>query len=539
MPQARRVGRDGAPPALLFAACCVVVAASVGVWLFAFFPLLGNDYKYWVPLIYEGRIAWQSFGMIDYDFSPLRCLGLPAFASPNALQFSIQHGLSLLGSDLFALAGGILFVFLFSFVGALRLFRHFGLPERAALLMAAGWCLQGWACSRVIAGHLPFIQLLLTPWLLHVLIAGRAHWLQLAGAAFWLAHMLYSGAFYALLIGAISIGLSLWLLSGKLGAGLGRPDFRQVVRNAAWVGGLLALMVGPKLLASLEFLELFPRLARLSQVPFWRALLYAASNIAIPFPVGYGGLVGWPFRNWESYQFLYPGLFFVLAVMAWQRRSAVSGRAGVALLALLAGSALVTSGLAAPLFAALPVFESLHVNPRWNAMIGLPVVVLACVVIADTDFLSAGRDRIGFWVLLALFAFAPLQFLDRIDMRIGYLYHDGIQQDEGRVDICYEPIFGYGLERFPGDPRKIDWIRDELRDPRCMLASHACRPGQAFENEEDRQALEAYALADEQSSWLRRPSLAIYLAGFAAALACFISLVREGLSARGPSSARE
>jgi hypothetical protein len=534
MSKRRRVGRDSASPALLFVSCLLVVAASLGVWLFAFYPLMGNDYKFWVPLISEGRIAWSSFGVLDYDFSPLRCLGLPAFASPNSLLFSLQHGLSLLGNDLLALTGGIAFVFAFAFVGALRLFRHFGLPDRASLLMATGWCLQGWACSRVIAGHLPFVQLLLAPWLLYVVIAGRASWIALLAAAFGFAHMLYSGAFYSFIITSISLGLCLFVLSQKLAEPLCRLHARQVARNLLWIALLVAAMAGPKALAAMDFLELFPREARLAQVPFWRALGYAAGNVAIPFPVSWGGLVGWPFGNWESYQFLYPGLFFVLAVLAWQRGTAASKQAGIGLLALLVLSALFTSGLLAPVFAALPVLESLHVNPRWNAMILLPAVLLACVVIADIGFLREGEDRVGYWVLLALFALAPLQFLDRIDMRIGYLYHDGVHEDLARVDICYEPIFGYGLERFPLDPRKIDWLRDEPRDPRCLLASHDCRPGQGFERAEDREALERYALVDERASVLRGPSLAIYLVGFCALVYSFAGLLRAGVSGSRP-----
>ena len=538
MPQRTRDARQRASKNLLLV-CSLSIAASLAVWLFAFFPLMGNDYKFWVPLIYEGRVAWSSFGTLDYDFSPLRCLGLPAFASPNSLIFSIEHALSLLGNDLFALTAGIAAVFAFAFLGALQLFRRFGLPERAALLMATGWCLQGWACARVVAGHLPFIQFLLAPWLLSVLIRGRARWPELLAAAFWLSHMLYSGAFYSFLISSLGIGLCLLVLAHPLAAPLGRPDWRDVLRKTGTIAGLVVAMVAAKLLAVLDFQALFPREARLVQVPFWKSLLFAASNLAIPLPVPYGSLVGWPFGNWESYQFLYPGLFFVLLVMAWQLPTRRRRALGTLLALLLVGSALFTSGLLAGLFAKLPVLASLHVNPRWNAAILLPLVVLACVVIVGTGFLEAGRDRVGFWVLLALFVFAPLQFLDRIDMRIGYLYHDEVHESEGRVDFCYEPSFGYGLEHFPEDPRRIDWLHDELRDPRCLLASHACKPGSRFERPEDRAQLERYVLRDVHASSLRRPSLLLYLTGGFAALFCLIALVRDawsGASARSDSA---
>ena len=80
MPEAGPVARTAHSQAMLVALCSLLLAASVGVWLFAFFPLMGNDYKFWVPLIYEGRMAWWSFGAISYDFSPLRCLGKPTSA---------------------------------------------------------------------------------------------------------------------------------------------------------------------------------------------------------------------------------------------------------------------------------------------------------------------------------------------------------------------------------------------------------------------------------------------------------------------------
>jgi hypothetical protein len=525
MPQQRSADGDGASPRLLLLVCAGLIAASVGVWLFAFFPLMGNDYKFWVPLIYEGRIAFWSFGTLAYDFSPLRCLGLPAFASPNSLLFSIAHGFSLLGSDLLALVAAIGVVFAFAFLGALRLFRHLGLSQRAALLLATGWCLQGWAAARVIAGHLPFLQMLLVPWLLFVVIAGRAGVVALLAAAFWLSHMLYSGAFYSFLIALVSVGISVLLLATRVGEQLGRPNLRDCLRNAAAIAGLTLAMTLPKLIGVTDFLALFPREARLAQVPFWKALLYAVGNVALPVPLPYGSLVGWPFGNWESYQFLFPTLFFALLFLAWQGRSERGTRAAAWLALLLLGSALLTSGLLAPVFASLPILESLHVNPRWNAMILLPLAVLACVMIVEADFLN-GRDRIAFWVLLALFVVAPLQLLDRIDMRIGYLYHDGIQEERQRVDICYEPIFGYGLEHFPGNSRQVDWLGDPLRDPRCLLASHDCRPGQAFERAEEREQLEAFALPDENASALRAPALALYGLGLFSAVWVLFGLSR-------------
>ena len=526
MPAQRPADSDGVSRRLLLLFCCFVIAASVVVWLFAFFPLMGHDYEFWVPLIYEGRVAWGSFGTLAYDFSPLRCLGLPAFASPNTLLFSVFHALSLLGNELLALVAGIGLIFAIAFLGSLRLFRSFGLSERAALLMATGWCLQGWAVSRVISGHLPFIQMLLAPWLLHVVIAGRARFATLLAASFWLAHMLYSGAFYSFLLVCGGIGLSVLVLSLRVAEPICRLQLREVLRNALVLGLVVAAMTLPKLLAVTDFLELFPRQALLAQVPYWKALLYALGNLTLPVPISYRDLVGFPFGNWESYQFLYPGLFFVLIALAWQKRSRASlPIAGITLLLLL-GSALLTSGLLAKGFASLPVLSSLHVNPRWNALIVLPLVVLASLVIVQSDFLAVWRDRIAFWVLLALFAGAPLQFLDRIDMRIGYLYHDEIDEQLHRVDSCYEPIFGYGLERFPGGHRRVDFLHDEVRDPRCMLASYDCRPGMRFESLEEREQLERYRLPDEHVSRLRWPSLAIYGVGFLAALWALFELIR-------------
>ncbi len=541
MPEAGPVARAAHSQAMLVALCSLLLASSVCVWLFAFFPLMGNDYKFWVPLIYEGRMAWGSFGAVSYDFSPLRCLGLPSFSSPNSLLFSIFHWLSLLGSDLLALVAGIAFIFFFAFFGALKLFRSFGLSDRAALLMAFGWCLQGWACARMIAGHLPFIQLLLLPWLLHVTIAGRARLLSLAAAAFWFSHMLYSGAFYSFIIAAAGIAICLAVLRLPFAASLARFDGVLVLRNAAAIALMTSAMSAPKVLGVMNFLALFPREARLVQVSFWKSMLYAAANLTLPVPIRYGGLVGWGFGSWESYQFLYPGLFFVLLLLTFQRKLRARLQIGLTLLGLLALSATLTSGLAAPLFAALPVLESLHVNPRWNGLILLPALLLACVVIVESAFLERGRDRAAFWVLMALFVLAPLQFLDRVDMRIGYLYHDGIRETQKRVDMCYEPIFGYGLEGFPGNPRRIDWLSAELRDPRCLLARHDCRPGSEFEHDEDRHRLERFELVDDDApvAMLRLPALAFYLLGFVSALWCLVVLFRDALrSSNHPMSPR-
>jgi hypothetical protein len=191
---------------------------------------------------------------------------------------------------------------------------------------------------------------------------------------------------------------------------------------------------------------------------------------------------------------------------------------------LVAAGTLLSSGVLAPVFEALPLFKSLHVNPRWNAFVLLPFFSLA---LAAAGSLEPRRLALAGWQLAVLWAvlFAvPLAFIDEVNMQITYPDRNGIDFARHRLLFCYEPLFGYRLETFPLG-QNVNWAAEALVDPRCYLKSSQCRPGTVFgepgTNAADYALLASYALRDEyppvkRFKWI---ALVVYGTGFGCALA--------------------
>jgi hypothetical protein len=178
-------------------------------------------------------------------------------------------------------------------------------------------------------------------------------------------------------------------------------------------------------------------------------------------------------------------------------------------------------------FAALPLLQSLHVNPRWNALVLLPFFALVVGVLGALPrvALPSSRSIGAFWIVAVL---ASLQFFDVRDMQIEYTDEQGIDASTHRLGFCYEPIFGYRLEQFPVRG-EVDFTSDVLVDPRCYLRSAGCAPGTLLAAPAEREALRRYALRATHApgASLKWPSFAAHLVGFGCALAWLIRAARR------------
>ena len=521
----------------------VTVVGSLYVWVYWFYPLLGHDFAAVLPAMYEMHDAFARFGRLDVDFSPFRCLGLPVFAHPNALVWSLFHLTALVFSEIDGLLVATATFLVFGYVGCVRLVRGLGLRDDVAALMAVGWCLQGFCVAHALAGHVNYVQLCLLPLLLWVLIQRRSSWIGIGLVAFWMAHFVYTAGYYLLLVGMPSVLVAAFVLESLIPERLARHDLgglRTAARNLLVASALAIAMCGPKILAVLDFTALFPRLVHLERIAVWKALAYTLSQYFFPFPYDTRRLTGWWYGNWESYQFILPGMVYGLAYLLYtERRELPAGRVLGLFAALVVVGTVLGSGMMAPVFEALPLFESLHVNPRWHAFVLLPFFALALGVVGA---LPSRRHPLPGWLLAVLgtiFFAVPLQFVDRQSMGITYEDRQGIDNARHRLSFCYEPIFGYRLEQFPVRGN-VDFESDVLVDPRCYLRSSQCRPGTIFgetgTQPADRAALASYALRDEYAPvrYLKWPSLLVYLVGFACALTwlaqAVTGLIRDDVS---------
>lgn len=524
----------------ILSAGLATVILSLGAWTYWFHPLLGLDYASVLPAMYEMRDAFARFGRLDVDFSPLRCLGLPVFANPNAFVWSVYHPFALVLGELRAVVAGGATILAFAYVGCVALLRGLGLGTALAAALAVAWCLQGFCASHLLAGHVSYVQLALQPLLLWVLLQKAPSWIARGAAAFWLAHLVYTAGYYLLLTGLPSLLFAAFVLERLAPARLaahGLGGVRTTAVNLAIVGPLAVAMSAPKMLAVLDFTAMFPRLTHLDRIATWKALVYTASQYLVPVPWDTRRFTGWWYGNWEAYEMLLPGVAYWLAWSVWtHRRDLPLARVGGIVALLLAVGTVLSSGVLGPVFSALPLFQSLHVNPRWNALVLLPYFALAAGVAAALP--AAARPSspwiAALWLLAVL---VPSQLTDRRDMQIEYTDGQGIDATRHRVGFCYEPIFGYRLEHFPVKGQ-VDFGSDVLVDPRCYLRSAGCAPGTTLTAGPDRDALERYALRDTHApvALLKWPALTLYLVGFACALA-WLALTIASLSRDEPETA--
>jgi hypothetical protein len=478
---------------VIYAAGLVTVVGSLLLWVCWFYPRLALDYASILPAMWEMRDAFARFGVLDVDFSPFRCLGLPVFANPNAFVWSVFHLFALVLPPLPGTVAGATTILVFGYVGCVALLRGLGLGAGLTTALAVGWCLQGFCASHLIAGHASFVQLALQPLLLWVLMQRAPSWVGRGLVAFWLAHLVYGSGYYLLLTGIPSLLLAAAILELLVPARLAaanRGGLGTVAWNLAGIGALALAMCLPKILAVLDFTAMFPRLTHLDRIATWKALVYTASQYFVPVAWDVRRFAGWWYGNWESYEIILPGVACWLAWVLWARRRdlPVRGALGVFVLLLALGT-MLSSGVLAP------------ASSRWIA---------------------------AFWAIAVL---ASLQFFDARDMQIEYTDGQGIDATTHRLGFCYEPIFGYRLEQFPVRG-EVDFTSDVPVDPRCYLRSAGCAAGTLLTTPADREALLRYALRDTHPpvAFLKWPALAVYLVGFGCALVWLIQAMGELLS---------
>ena len=511
-----------------------LVVLSLYIWTFWFYPVLGHDLSMVVPAMWEMADAWKSYGVLDIDFSPFRCLGLPHFSNPNSFLWSLYHAAALFLRE----SNGVFVVECFvagvSYLGATRLFQVLGFDRRTSVLWAMGWCLQGFCLTHAVAGHTNYYQFALLPFLLGMLLQKDFRWWMSLAFSFWVAHLLYTSGYYILLIGFPSLILSAYVLQLLLPERFKKGDlcdFRGLCWNVVKMVPWVLVLVAPKVLGVLNFTAKFPRIINLDQIGLWQAFVYTLSHYLWPFPYDVNEFTGWWYGNWESYEFLFPGLVYAAAPVLWMARKKLPLKtAGILLAIIVVCGTVLSSGIMAPVFHRLPLLKSLHVNPRWNSFVLLP---FACWILAL--LLRAGKKSFSLTAVTFLavaFVGTPFLYLDRENMQIKYPDRAGIDFGRGRLQYCYEPIFGYGLEAFPLG-RQVNWFSDTLVDPRCYLNSNECRPGtmfgQAGSSLEDQEKLKRYALKDEYAPVknFKKISLVFYFASFAAMLWLLVVIARD------------
>lgn len=525
-----------------------------------FFPTrngtLGTDYSRVLPDLLDGYFWFRSNGLFEpFWFTPSFCGGLPALGDPQSGYYSVAQFMAFFANPLASVYATVLLFASLGFWGFYLLLRDcFGASRQAAVVGGALFMFNGFFIHRMLIGHFAFHGVMLIPLIAWFLLRPAAKQGVLstltngAAAGCMLAYGAYSGMVHLLLPCALAVlGIaSVHGFTGRVSTG-----FVQRSLVAALVAAGLA---AAKLTAALSFLRNFPRsdISLPGATSLWdalhllfSALFFSPAGIAEQAqPLVAGVEVILERHEWEYGVSVIPLLLIVAgAVLLLARtRGALPSAAKWGWLALLG------------LVLALPLALNIY-TPEWNAflkqvpliksssnllrwfLVYIPLAILAATLSADRIspldsrrnllvaaalgalvLINAVKDRdfyhdqhyrpdtiVNAWQAAHTGTVAPrIRFIGAFVDAENHIEMRGNGNDliaAGASQFaCYNPIFGYRLERFPAKTLHPGPVLAEtdgvlnLKNPVCYLypEQNGCAPGDHF-TAAQREAAQAFA----------------------------------------------
>jgi|TARA_B100001964_G_C14210186_1_gene590127 hypothetical protein len=228
-----------------------------------FFPnskgFLGHDYEQFIPNFIFGKIWFQNNFLSIPWFSPSFCCGVPFFADPQSMFYSLQQFIFIIFDPVHSIK--IIF-FTFSLIGYVAMFflvkRNFNFNNYSSLVCASLFLFNGFFVYRAITGHIAYLSYIFIPLYCFLLIQSLDNKINKSGLIYLIlssiifANFFHSGSGPIILIIVTSIFFVL-LLYAHLNNNL--TIFYKFFQSL-FLGILISLS---KIIASLFFLSNFPR----------------------------------------------------------------------------------------------------------------------------------------------------------------------------------------------------------------------------------------------------------------------------------------
>lgn len=554
-------------------------------WIFApFFPAanggIGHDYAYFMPHLLDGYFWYLNNGVFSPPwFTAAFCGGVPAFANPQNLYYSLPQWLSFARDPLEAVYLTLLLFAAIGFAGFYLLLRRgFNTSAAMALLGASLFLFNGFFAHRLLIGHLSFHSFMLLPLIAYLLLplgsgSRPGIWARVALAALLFAYIIYAGGAQIILPVIIAV-MIVGLVHGLCYGNQARFWLRLTTAGLLSIGLALA-----KLLPALAYLGNFQRSDY--QLPgadsLWGLLTLAFETLFLQ-PSGETVQAVITNTQWtlSRHEFEYgitlvPVIMLLLAALFWLRQRPkpqmpdasrwLQLGALVLLLLLPLVLNLYTPGWHAVL-KEIPVLRNSSILIRWFC-IYIPVIILfASLALDRRDALRRFQPYLAGAGILAVVlinvygergyyanqTYNPTPIVEAHEQAAASgepVVIDEIfafRDPQGRIALpifrnntlvlgasqlfCYEPLFGYRLEMFPFEPMRpgpVDKVIDgrlNLKDPSCYLfgPSNQCRPGDHFsaDRAEAARALTHYRPFDFQRPWWQHSAELISLVTLAA-----------------------
>lgn len=520
---------------------------------------LGSDYTYFLPRLLYGYFWFMENGAFSVPwFSPAWCGGMPFFADPQVMYYSVPQWLTFISSPEVAVLVTFL---LFASIGGLTMYlllrNGFELDPWLALTGAALFAFNEFFLVRMTVGQLTNHAFMLIPMVAWQLIlsahaAGWRRWALLSQAALVFAYVVYAGAANLIVPFVLAVaGLML------IYACCYRTSLRVLASRLLVAGVIGACISSAKLVAGYAFISGFPRdglslgvfpdithsLVSVFTMLFlnpWLSLQEVKTEILVQAHELRFGVTVVPLL------LLLPGVFAlprVLWAVTLHRLLCT-----LLLLAIMAVPIVLSTGseVIQETLKPLPYFRELGLASRWLCLLIPIVIVVPLLLVGQLQRAlpgNAGAGRLSMAIACLSMPVIVISYfmtertqdypynpdaviagyeriknggavptIEYVEDRPGAKLLTGLDDAfiRGRSSrICYQPIFGYKLERFPLQHLHAGPVYDEvkgylnIKNPACYLypAENQCSRGDHFRIAQSDYA--AHFLTNQPFPWHR------------------------------------
>jgi len=540
----KNLARQGISGGLAAVLAFVLLLAAVHSIYQGYFPLpgyrMGHDYSLGLTAELDGLIWYQRNGLQVPWFTPSFCAGLPYYADPQSGYYSLLQLMMSVSGPLMANYLTLLICFALAYWGGYVLMKQiFQTSDVAAILTAGLLMMNGFLPNRMIVGHLGFHGVVLIPWLAFFLLYPARSKLQeailIVCAGLIVSYWVQGGMGTLMLAAALAV-MVLAIMKALQGGRL--TPF--VYRGAA--AGLLAIGISAsKLVAAFAFMGNFTRdmyplpgaQSVVDAIAMVLASMFMPSEQVFEFMNTRLANVMWTLTPHEwAYSFTWITAILLLLLLALPGRLTLpSTRKNRVLMVFLVlclawpvAYCTYSPGWNAVL-KSLPILGTASTPTRWMIVFIPFVAVMAGIMLHR----SAIRPPVKIGLTVATFAgmvaitsseprnyyktqeydIAPVVLADQM-LRSG-AWHPEIKEVGVTADFryekyekklysndtflsgvsqiyCYNPIFGYRLEKFKADDLRPGSVFNanagylNLKNPACYVypKENNCKPGDRF-----------------------------------------------------------
>ena len=524
-----------------------------------FFPnskgFLGHDYEYFLPNFMFGKIWFANNLLAVPWFTPSICCGIPFYPDPQTMYYSLQQIFFLIFEPIFATK--ILFIYLsiIAYLGMyLLLKKNFNFNFYLSLLGASIFLFNGFFVYRTIVGHVGYINFIFVPIYCFLLISSIQHVnlnlkkIYLFLSAITLSSLIYSGTGSLMFVIILSIIITLLIFNIK------NKNIYLLFTGFAKSLFLTLLISLSKISASIFFLKNFERTYQPLFFKNTYDYIYSTFQSLFLFPnsehfnqtVTNKVVNSIGVHELEFGVTIVPFLGIILFFFNFKKIINSNNKFKFFLLSffIVIIPLVLNSGYFSidKIWNSIPVLGSTWVQIRWNILYIIPLIIFSLVVFSSISFLK----RNNFFVVILMFIvvlqniiydkkyyhnqfYNPenmIQFTKTIndhDAKSYSIKEISVYVDKSNKPIrnqrndlfatrassyfCYQPIFGYNLEKFPKNNlvfNKKTSVQNNLTlitgdidlnksmkklnflNPTCFLFPNEndCKPGELFNQDQ-------------------------------------------------------